>query len=321
MSFAKYSGNLTDGAGSLVTALDTALVTGQGWAITFTATNKRVYTPVGARAGYRVDDTGAGTGGVREALIRGAEAWSDINTPSLNPFTTSAQSSLTANSLVLRKSATTTGNSRPYIVYADATTAILFIQSEATTYYLGPWYFGDTYSLVAGDAYRACLLARAAEQAGSVTYEPMSATGNGLGAYIGDATAGTQGSFIARCYLGTGLSFPIRHYSDQKFQVYAATTTYWTRGGLAVPNAPNGGIYLSRQHYIEYISSMYAYRCRLRGLWGWCHTTQPYADGDTLSGASGTELAGKTFQLVCPIQSAGAIDTVAVETSNTLETS
>ena len=312
MAFTKYSGNLTGQVGSLTTALDAALVTGQGWTITFTATNKRVYRPAAGNQFYfRLDDTGAGTGGATEALIRGAESWSDIDTPNVNPFPSNAQSAVTAYSLVFRKSATADATNRPYIIYADDRTAILFVKSEAGTYYMGPWYFGDVYSLVSGDLYRTVLIARLVQNFAGIDWEPFSEPS--LGKNFGDSTTGSYGCFIARNYLGVGTSYPVRHYSDYKMQSGNSFQGY-----LTAPNPSNGGIYLSRQHFTEYDSPSHVYRFRLRGIWSWCHNSQPYADGDTLSGAG--ELAGKSFQIVTPIEVAGSVNTIVVETSNTLET-
>ena len=48
--FTKYTGNVSGQVGSLITALDAALVTGQSWTTPFTGTNKKAYrAPSGNR--------------------------------------------------------------------------------------------------------------------------------------------------------------------------------------------------------------------------------------------------------------------------------
>lgn len=314
MSYTRYTGTLTGANGTLITALDTALVTGQGWDNSFAGggANKKIYRPAGGNQFYfRVDDGGTGTGGAKEALIRGAETWTDIDTPNLNPFPSAAQSALTANSLVIRKSATTDGTTHAYIIYADNRTAIIFIKAELTTWYAGPYYFGDFYSLnTAADGYRTCLLARAAENTAAITNDPLG-TGNLSGSI--SAYAATTGHFMARSYLGVGTSATAMRQSDGKLQGNAPLQGY-----LTVPNGPDGGLYVTRQHLFEQTSAITQYRGRLRGMWAWCHLTMPYADADTFSGVN--ELAGKTYQIVGPISSAAAVNHWCIETSNTLET-
>jgi hypothetical protein len=310
MQFTKYTGTVTGQVGSLITALDAILVTGQSWTKEFTGTNKAVYrAPSGNRFYLRVDDNGTGTGGAKEALIRGGEAMSDVDTFTLNPFPDATQSALTADSLVFRKSATADATTRNYQIFADDRTVILVIKSEASTWWNGPWLFGDFYSVVASDGFRSCLLGRAAENTTATTSDPFNAPLDNFA----NSAAGTVGHFIARSYLGVGTSIPSRRLSDAKFQGVACMS-----GLVKAPNAPNGGIYLSRQHFQEHTGGVFHYRGRLRGIWGWCHDTFPYADGDTISGVG--ELAGKTFQLINPIAGAGSVNTIAIETSDTLET-
>lgn len=309
--FTKYTGTIAATAGQLITALDAALVTGQGWDNTFTGggANKKIYRPLaGNRYYFRVDDGGTGTGGAKEALIRGAETWTDIDTPNLNPFPSDAQSALTAHSLIVRKGVD--GTPRNYIIYADDRTAIMFIKSEATTWYQGPIYFGDFYSFNSTpDSYRTCLLARASENSASGAIEPFGAA---LIANI-SAFSATPGHFMARNYLGTGTSATAMRMSDPKFQGLQPIQGY-----LTVPNGPNGGVYLSRQHIIESTSAITQYRGRLRGVWAWCHLTATFADGDTFSGLG--ELAGKTFAFINPFVNAATSNAICIETSNTLET-
>src|ERR1043165_3127396 len=125
------------------------------WTTTYTATGKRVYRPSAGNQLYlRINDAAAGTGGAKEALIKGGESFSDIDTPT-NPLPTTGQSSLTQNSLVVRKSATadsTTG--RPWIIAGDDRTLYMFINSGDVANTYSMWMWGDFYSNVTSDAYR-----------------------------------------------------------------------------------------------------------------------------------------------------------------------
>lgn len=313
--FTKYTGNVVGAAGSLITALDAALVTGQGWDNTFAGggANKKIYRPAGGnRFYYRVDDAGTGTGGAKEALIRGAETWTDIDTPNLNPFPSAAQSALTANSLVLRKSADA-GTNRAYKIFCDDRTAIIFIQSEAATWYMGPWIIGDFYSRVTADGYRSCLIARGTENSGlSTTPEPFQV----YDSYLTQANA-QVGRFMARSYLGTGTSAICRILADGKVQGSNSASTFW-RGVCKAPNAPDGMIASGMLEITELTGGNYYRRGWHRGLRNWCCDTQPYADGDSISGV-GT-LAGRTYEIVTPLLGVGAVNTALVETSNTLDT-
>lgn len=308
MAFTKYTGTLTGSVGTLITALDAALVTGQGWDNSKTGTNKKAYQQAAGNQFYfRIDDNGTGTGGAKEALIRGGEDMSDVDTFTLNPFPDATQSSLTADSMVIRKSFDA-GSARDYIIFADDRTCILFIKPESAGTVWSAYYFGDFYSLVAGDGFRTILIARNGENA----TDPSNQGLNNFSTNFGTATS-VVGHYMARNYLGSGTSATCARVADPKFQ----GSVVWASTVIPAPNPPNGGIYISRQHISELTGGTNFYRGRLRGLWSWCHSTFPYAHGDTFSGTG--DLAGRTFEFINPMFNTG-VYTAVVETSDTLET-
>lgn len=305
MAFTKYTGNLTGQAGSLITALDAALVSGQGWTTPYTGTNKKVYRPAaGNRFYYRVNDNGAGSGGLKEALIKGAESMSDVDTP-INPFPSAAQCATTENSLVLRKSNSADATNRPYIIYADSKMFLMMVQT-ADASYTGFFYAGDFCSVVLNDSYRSCIAGSYAEAsvASNHFYDGHQ--------YSSPTSTLSYGLFAARCHLGTGGSIGLTRYNN-----YSLQSSNGFKGLVKCPNPVDGGLYFSRLWVTEYTGGNIVWRGYLRGLWAWCHDSFPYANGDTISGTGA--LNGKSFQVVNPLFGPGGIPTMLVETSDTLD--
>src|ERR1043166_1591690 len=116
--FTKYTGNVSGQVGSLITALDAALVTGQSWTTPFTGTNKKAYrAPSGNRLYLRVQDDAPVT--AKEARITGYETMSDVDTGT-NPFPTAAQNAA-SNSvacMIARKSFSADSTNRAYQIFA-----------------------------------------------------------------------------------------------------------------------------------------------------------------------------------------------------------
>src|SRR3990172_2316509 len=296
---------LTGQAGALTTALDAILVNGYGakgaagWTTTFTATNKRVYRPAaGTRLYLRVHDNGTGAGGGKEALLRGAEAWSDIDTPD-HPFPTAAQSALTDSSLVARKSVTADATARAWVCFADGRTCYFLAASGDTAGLYVGWMFGDFFSLVSGDVYNCALIARSAENSGAYTAEqlPVMTVLN-----VGSALAG---HYLARGHTGLGTSVGFGLAGDV-MPSGGSSGSSGVMGGAATNaayqadflNAADGGIYLAPLRvYDPTTEGKQTYRGRLRGLWqGVQDLYANVADGDTLSGVG--DLAGRSFVFI-----------------------
>lgn len=302
---------LSGTAGDLTTLLDAVLVNGYGakaaagWTITHTALNKRVYTQgAGSGFGFRIRDNAGGTGGAQEALIRGAESWTDIDTP-VDPFPTDAQSAITDDSQVIRKSSAASATTRVWKVFADDRTCMLFIASGDTASEYKTCMFGDFDSYVVGDAYGCLLVARTTENSGLSTAE-----------YMGRITASiatSGGHFVARDYGGVGKSIACAQHGDS---LAKNSGTAGLKGSIAWFNGPDGGLYVSPLHIHE--SSGPHIRGKVRGLYYPHHAITNFNDGDTFSGAG--DYAGKTFEFVKLIYegTSATQGAFAIETSATL---
>jgi hypothetical protein len=291
-------------AGDLTNLLDKCLADGYGaqvaagWTKAYTGTNRRAYRGgAGTQLYFRVRDDAGGTGGAKEAQIRGFETMSDVNTGT-NPFPTNAQSALTDNSLMIRKSLTADATTRAWIVVADNKTCYVFISTgdQANTYY--GFSFGDFYSVVSGDAWNAFVQGRALENS--------SAVGNTAGDT--DVVGGSLNTTNAGHYVA-------RTYTSLVGSTQFLKTTTWNQGtfgvgALAYPNPGDNSIYLSRAFL--YFQAGNALRGYFRGLWSWMHSSGAN-DGDTFNGAG--DLAGKSFLIIKNSPNQGLF---VIETSNTL---
>lgn len=300
---------LTGAVGSLVALLDACLVNGYGakaaagWTKPFTGTNKAAFRQ-GAGSNqfyYRVQDDAGGTGGAKEALIRGAESMSDVDTPT-NPFPTAAQIVLTSNSLVARKSVTADATARPWIVAADSRTCYVFMLSGDVSNAYQAFMLGEFYSTLAGDGYRAMIVGRTTENAGSAGSEAMQ-NQNAI-------MAVTAGHFAARSYTGVAGAITLNKHGDPG-KGGSSTTLL---GSIPYPNPEDNSLYLAPISISEVATV--TLRGRMRGWWQWLHVNTAVSDGDTFNGTG--DLAGKTFMII-----KGAVSPTInyiIETSNTLET-
>lgn len=303
---------LTGENSKMVDLLTAVLVNGYGakaaagWTREFTATNKAVYRPgAGSRLYYRVNDAGSHASALaREAQVRGFETMSDIDTGT-GPFPTAAQSSLTQNSLILRKSTAASSTARPWTIYADNRTAYIFVQTGdiASTYFGGM--IGDIYSYAPTDAYQGMIIARFVENSSPATSEAF----GGVSTVLGTAHLG---HFIARGYTQSGGSVATGKMGDYGKQGGSAGF----RGDVPFTNGPDGGIYLCPLQVHETGGNI---RGRLRGCFCWLHTVAGIADGDTFSGSG--DFATKAYEAVSLVTGAAGTAGVAImETSNTVDT-
>jgi hypothetical protein len=147
----QYTGTVTGQAGSLITALDAALVTGQGWTKQFSGTNKAVYKMAAGGTNcvlQVVDDGSVATAGAREATFRAAESATDVDTL-VDAFPTVAN--IGATLAVVRKSDTADSTARNYRIVADGRYFHLWIQHAAGS--SDSYCFGDYEPLDAADVY------------------------------------------------------------------------------------------------------------------------------------------------------------------------
>jgi hypothetical protein len=303
--------------------LDAILVNGYGsksaagWSINQTGTNRRVYKQgSGSLVGYRIRDDAGGTGGAKEALIKGGESWSDVNTPTA-PFPTVAQIVLTDNSLVIRKSTTADTTARSWKCWADAKTCYLFTPTgDTANTYMGTL-LGDFYSFVPSDAFAGCLIARTAENAGTFTSEQLPACYNVHATTT--AWSAVAGHYSQRNFVGTGGSINFTKFAVMIGSPSNNASIFVPNGQLNYPNAPDGGLWLSRIYHGDLTTGGNRnVRGWLRGLWAVQHDLSNFADGDTVTGTGA--LAGRTFEIIKSLNGQGVSTCCfAIETSATVE--
>lgn len=300
----KYTGNVTGQVGSLITALDAALVTGQGWGKAFSGTNKAAYRAAsGSRMYFRVQDDAPVT--AKEARITGYESMSDVDTGA-NPFPTAAQNPV-GNSvacMIARKSASADGTNRAYQIFADARTAYVFIATGDAVTYLA-FMFGEIYSLVNSDAWNCMIVGRRAENSATGSNDSLDICGAAI-------NSSSSGHYFPRAYTGlptTNGSLLVGVHGDAAKNNAAAGLV----GAVVYPNSPDGGLYLAPV-WVHEIAGPYI-RGRMRGFWHVCHAVAGFNDGDTFSGVG--DLSGKTFQI---LKTTGNSGLYCIETSATLET-
>lgn len=292
---------LTGQVGSLVALLHACLVAGYGsqsaagWTSSFTATNKEVYRQAGGNQFYLdVDDSGPGAGGAQEAIVRGWEISTAVETGT-NPFPTVAQ--VASNVPNWRKSATANSTPRAWQLIADDRSFMLAILDGDNAGLYKMYYFGDFYSLKSGDGYRTCITVRTT--ANSATTTGTLAGGSSFTTSFN--TTGAVGLYEARIAAGTGTS-------NNALIVTLGSGTSTT--GDAFP-ALDGNMYISRLLVGDSGGgSTNFFRGWLRGIY-FIQTQVGLNDGDTFAGTG--DFAGRSFMVIRGVT--GAASCVAIETT------
>lgn len=291
--------DLTGAAGGLMAVLDGCLVNGYGanaaagWSTAYTGTNKRAYLQgTGSNGRYlRVDDTGTGN-----ARVVGYEAMSDIDTGT-GPWPTAAQVS---GGGYFRKSSTTDGTARPWLVAADAKRFYLWVgynvaegtglAANATPLY----FFGDLLNTDGVDAYNTLLMC--GESASSL---PTSGTVN-IGAVI-------TGHYIPRNYAASAGALNVLKLSDMR--ALGATSGAMGVAGSTYPDPVTSGMILSAVSVMDLATKIH--RGVMPGLYNPLHNL-PGASGDTFTGYGGQSGRGFILLDTC---NAGAACRIALETT------
>jgi hypothetical protein len=275
-----------------------------GWTEDYTGTDKAAYrAPSGNRLYFRVQDDSGGTGGAKEALIRGFETMSDVDTGT-GPFPTAAQSALTSSSVVARKSATADATARDWIIVADARTVYGFVKTGDNASVYMAFAFGEFYSFLPGDAYNSLCIGRNAENSAVITNERLD--------NIGLQTTASTFNFMARGYTQLGTSVIMCKSGDGQRSNNSGTLI----GNLTFPNPSDGGIWLSPVTIADNTTAPAPnQRGYLRGIWQFLHPLASVNDADTFSGTG--DLAGKTFLFIKQTGNSGIF---TIETSDTLPT-
>jgi hypothetical protein len=298
MAWQQITGTVTGETGSLVSFLSTNLAT-LGWTVSYTGASKAAYRQgVGAagtnRIYLRVDDAGPGAGSFREARCRGYETMTDVDT-GLAPIPTVAQA---ANGLFIRKSASLDAVARTAILIGDQRTFYLLIQAGDTAGWYYVFMFGDIYSFVPNDAWRAAMIGRPGEN--------VSTAGSERFDVLGASTI--TGHYLNRPKAGTGDPVTMSKAGNANWGSAVLMV-----GALNVPQ-PDGGLAIANIEVME--ASGVDRRGKLRGCFHWGHTLAAASDGFTTSGAG--EYDGKSLVTYKQSPSAGVL---VFETSNTVEES
>lgn len=147
-----YTGTMTGQVGSLITALDTILITGEGWTSPYSGTNEKQYTqPAGNGFTLYVNDNGTGAAGAREAIVRACESSTGLTT-----LTDAFPSTVLVSdaNCVWRKSDTADATTRSYWAVADDRFFVMVVQHGTNSfdcYMFGdvePYWTGDNYATV-----------------------------------------------------------------------------------------------------------------------------------------------------------------------------
>lgn len=295
---------LTGQAGSLVSVLTYCLVTTLGWTLVSgsTSTVAAYRSPSGTNQFYlRVDDSGTTT-----ARVRMYETLTDVATPTgTNPTPSDSQVS---GGLYWCKSTSANSTQRPWAFYSDGKAFILLTGCASTT--PASWetatsnqtyayVFGDFPSFKSGDAYNTAIIG-----------DTASLSTSGFSVISTNVTSAATGHYLMRQHtqLSTGVGA-----SKVADIAGAGTMSTFGAGAIAYPAPITGGIEIARAFFGESAGR----RGRVPGVWCWQHVnTASLNPFDTFSGATGTELAGRTFvfhraqNLVC----------FAIETSDTWST-
>jgi hypothetical protein len=308
---------LTGADGSLIALLDACLVNGYGakvaagWTKPFSSgINKGVYRAGGGNRFYlNVQDNGPGAGTFKEARAWGYEVATAQDTGT-GQFPTAAQ---LAAGIIIRKSATADATARAWTLAADDRTFYLFVQTgDSGGTYLA-FAFGDFFSLLTGDGFRTMIVGRATENSAVLTVDNLDLL---LNPGASPATAMT-GHYWPRAFTGLGGAAQFAKRGDANEN--GAAVNYVLHGLMPYPNPVDGGLYLSRVYMHETAgASGGALRGNMRGFWQFCHAASVVVDGDQFTGAPGSALAARTFQIVRASANGGVycIETTAWDTSS-----
>jgi hypothetical protein len=310
--------------GSFINVLRGCLVDGYGdqspagWTMEYSSSNnltppttsigvfkQGIPTDSGNQYYLRIRNDGVGTGGMREAHVRGYKTMTNFASSSGSyAFPASASGTREAGHLIMRLSSRVRFDSTPinWILAADNRTFYFFSQTSSFYYGMG---FGDFYSNLDNDQNRCMIIANEGEEIVGL-FDSISRPFSSI--------TWTRGHYLCGSVnkIGSSAAF------GKTIAAYQ-----WDRGitgTLVYPDPINGFLYLSELNVISYEKEN-ALRGKLRGLWASCHTgssfLQGISDGDTFSGSIGGNLDGRIFMVIQPGPYAGSF---ILETSNTVET-
>lgn len=271
-----------------------------GWSIAFTATNKRAYfmgAAAVARKYMRVHDNATGTGGAKEALVRGFNTMSTVDAGT-GPFPTNAQSALTDNSQIIRKSNTADATTRAYEIWADDKTIIIIIVTGDSGAIKFALYFGEYESSSIGDTTACMIAARTAENTTAFTSNS---------AFLQDASSIATGSGSSTgqkftCGDAAGANISTACWCSPGQFVTGATTI--SNGLIPYPNTLDGGLYLQPLFLFRNNGAALPQPFgKMRGVMFSSHPASTFTDADSFAGVG--DVAGRNFLVKTPIGNVG----------------
>ncbi len=300
---------LTNQPGNIVAILDACLVNGYGsqvaagWTTAYTGTSQRTYQAASGNKMYlNIDDSQA-----TNWYSRGFATMTAWNTGTgAFPTTTQASGNGTAYS---RGNSTTVD--REWWVIATPTFFYFIWDYTELTWSTGSvlygFYFGDFPSYKASDPYSSLIAGGSLQQYIFATSNPGTSTS--YSSYFS--------GYIARKYDGISISSPF---------ILSPVCGYLLAGAgggqqignpgsyFAYPETVTSSLLVSPFYIMEWTGSNPALRGWMPGLYGPA-SKQPLNQGDTFTGVSGSNLAGKTFQVFNYIN--GSVGQIFLETSDT----
>lgn len=293
-------------AGSLVALLKAVLVDGYsgktaaGWSNPAYTANKAAFQNAGSGCSLLVDHSST----TINPTVYGVESITSgfIETAK---FPTTLQMATTYWSV----SNTADATNRPWIILADNKRFYLWIGYTLTTAQALSastaaqmlWFAGDILSNKGGDAYNFMVCAQLSTGANSNPFGSCQST-------IGGTVA--TGHYLARTHLQSGASVGAGKVADYSI---TASTSSGNVTSYAYPDPVSGGMSLSKIRVFE--ANIYGPRGLMPGMWFVNHS-MPGNNGDTFTGSSAGQLAGKTFILLDASSSGGRVR-FALETSDT----
>ena len=227
-------------------------------------------------------------------------------------FGTVAAGGVLSGSVWWRKSTSADDVRRYWILFGDAYTFYLFVQTGDTTGTFYGYWFGDFYSF-RHDPYRCTLHGRCANQTNALTYRM---DGSDSGTF---PTATTMYmDWVSRSWTGVPGGYVVNKIIDSgkaSFAFEASTAP----GGNSAPIAPfAGGVPLTDQLFIQQVAlseTNGVLRGKYRGMYHLCHPLDGLNNGMIITGSN--EQMGKYFRLVKPGPYRGGW---LMEISDTLDT-
>lgn len=294
--------SLTGQAGSLITVLDAVLVNGYGsktaagWGKALSGTNVAAYRPASGNRFYLgVDDSDAQNARMRGFEAMGTAGVAQAGSGNTGPFPTDTQVS---GGAYVYKSSAASAQVRPWLILASATFFVMFYdngQASATpntSGYQGVFYFGDFFPLIASDLYNTCIGGNTSASSGSPTHLSDSITNVG--------TTNAVATYAPRGYAGSGGAVAMSRLSFG-YMLTGSQASGSATGATVSPYPANGvgGLMMAPILLIEApATGSCAHRGVLPCVFFMPHSASVFTQGDTFSGATSTQLAGRTFEIV-----------------------